>query len=67
MYFLGNQLEIETNQIWEQLQSALPDVDPDYLKEEADRLVHLSRSHIGDFIEEATEKQEYPTKQDYQK
>lgn len=60
-------MELDPITIWEQLKIALPNADPSYLRRQADRLVHLKQQDMDDFVQNAIEKQEYPTMQDYLK
>lgn len=53
--------------MWEQLKSALPEADPDYLHKEANRLALLTQEDIDAFVEDAIENNQYPSMQDYLK
>lgn len=45
----------------------LPNADPSYLEQQARDLVHKPEEELKRFIENAIEKDDYPTMQDYRR
>ncbi|KAJ8970697.1 hypothetical protein NQ317_000595 [Molorchus minor] len=60
-------IEIDPLTIWEQLRDALPDADPAYLKTNANNLARLPPQELNKFLQNAIDKVDYPTMQDYLK
>ncbi|XP_063911095.1 E3 ubiquitin-protein ligase RNF216-like [Zophobas morio] len=51
--------------VWEHLKQMLPNADPNYLRNQARVLVNRPPGELAQFIENAIEKNDYPTMQDY--
>lgn len=59
--------DIDPIDTFERLKELLPNASPAYLKKEADVLAFKSELELKQFVENAIEKGDYPTLQDYLK
>lgn len=59
--------DIDPLDTYEQLKELLPDASPSYLKEQADVLAFKSEMELKQFVENAIEKSDYPTLQEFLK
>ncbi|KAG5892934.1 hypothetical protein JTB14_006246 [Gonioctena quinquepunctata] len=60
-------VQVDPITIWEELKDTIPDADPSYLHKEANRFALLPRQALNDFVQNAIEKRDYPTMQEYLK
>lgn len=57
--------DVDPLDTFEKLRELLPNADPSYLREEAQILAFKPESDLKVFVENAVEKADYPTMQDY--
>ncbi|CAG9853865.1 unnamed protein product [Phyllotreta striolata] len=57
--------QVDSTIIKQQLKIALPKADPTYLEKEAEKLCTLSPREMDSFLQNAVEKNDYPTMHDY--
>lgn len=57
----------DPHSVYEQLKEMLPNADPTYLEEQANSLIYQPENALETFVENAIEKQSYPTFTEYLK
>nr|XP_023023471.1 E3 ubiquitin-protein ligase RNF216-like [Leptinotarsa decemlineata] len=60
-------VQVDPITIWMELKDTFPDADPSYLEKEARKFALLPPQALSEFVQNAVEKHDYPTMQDYLK
>lgn len=59
--------EADPSSVYEQLKLMLPNADPSYLEEQANSLIDLPSNALDSFVDNAIERENYPTFDEYLK